>query len=203
MYYDEPHWLYRIYDGPKGKRLLYVGVTNSLPRRMSQHLRDKEWFPDDGRITFEMYDDRTSVLAAEEAAIRKERPLYNVQHNIRVEVSIKADIELTGNGLFAMIVMGLGVALLLKWGADAYAVRRERTLAERQGIEHESPKVACPFTENPPGTAAKLFWTMLALASTPPPPPVVADDPESLAALERWQKNMAPVASIWAKAAAS
>ncbi len=203
MYEDGPQWLYRIYDGPKGKRLLYVGVTSSLPRRMSQHLRDKEWFPADGRITFEMYDDRASVLAAEEAAITKERPLYNVQHNIRVEVSIRAEVELTGNALFAMLAMGLGVALLLKWGSDVYAVRRERELAERQGIEHESPNVACPFTENPPGTAAKLFWTMLALAASPPPPPIVPGDAESYAVFDSWQKSMAPVAAIWAKASAN
>jgi predicted GIY-YIG superfamily endonuclease len=203
MHEDGPQWLYRIYDSPKGKVLLYIGVTDSLSRRIGQHVRGKEWFPPDGRITFVMYAGRASVLAAEEAAIRRERPVHNIQHNIRIELAVRADFNLTGNGLFAMTAAVLGACLLLKWGSDAYAVRRVRVLAERQGIEHESPKVACPFTENPMSTPAKLFWTALLAASVPPPPRIVPGDPKSLEAFAAWQKAMAPVGAIWDKSAES
>lgn len=203
MYYDEPHWLYRIYDGPKGKRLLYIGVTNSLPRRISQHLRDKWWFPDDGRITFEMYDDRASVLAAEERAIRREKPLYNVQHNIRVEVSIKAEVNLSLNSAAAIVAAIAGVYLLAKWGSDVYAVRREHQLAERQGIEHELPKVTNPFTEQPPSTAATVFYSALAVACMPPPPIVRQGDPKSAEACLAWHKNMAALTAPMAAPSAA
>jgi len=196
--YDEPHWVYQIHGRFRFSRTLYIGETNSVPRRMSQHRRQKDWWPDDGRISWRQYPDRVSALAAEEAAIRRKQPVHNIKHNGRVEVSIEADVELSGNGLFAMTAMALGVFLMLKWGSDAYAVRRARTLALRQGIEQESPRVANPFTENPLGTPAKLFYTMLVMACAPPPPRIVPGDPESMAALDAWQKAMAPAAALWA-----
>jgi len=138
------------------------------------------------------------VLAAEARAIRRKHPVYNKQHNIRVEVS--AEVELSGNGIAAMLAMVFDSAMLVKWGADAYAVRRTHTLAERQGIEPESPKVSCPFTEERPGTLGKLFWTTLALAYAPPPPPIVLGDQESYAAFLVWQKEQKdPIATLWAQ----
>lgn len=74
---------------------------------------EKEWFPGEGRIVFELYDDRESVLRAEAAAIRKERPVYNVHHNtVEIEVSVKAKVNLGGSGLAAMLAAAFGLALL-------------------------------------------------------------------------------------------
>jgi hypothetical protein len=42
MFEDDPQVLYRIFEGRKAKALLYIGVTNSLPRRMGEHQADKE-----------------------------------------------------------------------------------------------------------------------------------------------------------------
>ena len=137
------------------------------------------------------------MLAAEARAIRRKHPVYNKQHNIRVEVS--AEVELSDNGAAATLAMVFGTAMLVKWGADAYAVRRTRTLAERQGIEQESPKVPCPFTEDRLGTLGKLFWTAMALSSAPPLPSIVPGDPESHTAFPAWQKSMDPITALWAR----
>jgi hypothetical protein len=197
MHDDDPQWLYEIRGRFWFSRPLWIGVTNSVPRRMGEHQRDKDWFAESRRISYKPFPDRPTVLTAEARAIRRKHPVYNKQHNTRVEVS--AEVELSGNGVAAMLAMVFGAAMLVKWGSDVYAVRRTRTLAELQGIEQESPKVPCPFTEERPGTLGKLFWTTMALAYAPPPPPIVLDDPESHAAFLAWQKSMDPIAVLWAR----
>ena len=194
---DDPQWLYEIRGRFWFSRPLWIGVTNSVPRRLGEHQRDKDWFADSRRISYKPFPDRPTVLAAEARTIRRKHPVYNKQHNIRVEVS--AEVELSGNGVAAMLTMVFGAAMLVKWGADAYAVRRTRTLAERQGIEQESPKVPCPFTEDRLGTLGKLFWTAVALSSAPPPPSIAPGDPESHTAYLAWQKSTDPIAALWAR----
>ncbi len=63
-------------------------------------------------------------------------------------------------------------------------MRRARVLAERQGIEHKSPKVACLFDGKPLGAAAQLFCGMAALAVSPPPPLVLPGNAESIEAFK-------------------
>lgn len=80
----EPHWLYRWYDAQEN--LLYVGISNDPERRMREHLDDprKPWTREPG-VQFEVepepYPTRTAVLAAEERAIWREAPIWNVVHN--------------------------------------------------------------------------------------------------------------------------
>lgn len=76
---SRPHALYRFYD--THDRLLYIGITVSLPTRLTDHRDDKPWWRDVARMTVEHFADRESVLAAEKAAIVTERPLHNVHHN--------------------------------------------------------------------------------------------------------------------------
>ena len=83
---NEPHWLYRWFDA--NENLLYVGISNDPERRMREHLDDprKPWAREPG-VQFEVepepYPTRTAVLEAEERAIWREGPLYNVVHNGR------------------------------------------------------------------------------------------------------------------------
>lgn len=71
--------LYRWYgfDG----ELLYVGITNNLLRRTSQHFDSKAWMHEAATATIEHFATRDEALAAEKDAIRRERPRYNIQHN--------------------------------------------------------------------------------------------------------------------------
>lgn len=70
--------LYRFYND--GGQLLYVGITNDPPRRMTEHSQDKAWWPQVRGMTVDWYPDRDAVLAAERRAIRIEHPLHNSQH---------------------------------------------------------------------------------------------------------------------------
>jgi predicted GIY-YIG superfamily endonuclease len=73
------HVLYRLRDSSGD--LLYVGVTNSIPARFAHHASRKPWWSEvaDCQVTF--YPDRTSLMQAEDAAIRSESPRYNIQKN--------------------------------------------------------------------------------------------------------------------------
>lgn len=71
--------LYRFYGA--GDELLYIGITNSIPRRLDQHSDSKPWYTEARRITVEHHPTRGDALAAEMAAIKAERPKYNIQHN--------------------------------------------------------------------------------------------------------------------------
>jgi len=83
--------LYRFYND--GGQLLYVGITNDPPRRMTQHSQDKKWWAQVRGMTVEWYPDRTSVLAAEKRAINVENPLHNVQHKPLIQASEELHLE--------------------------------------------------------------------------------------------------------------
>lgn len=74
-----PHVLYRFWDA-KGE-LLYIGITLRLAGRIAAHRIEKEWWSSVSRITIEHHESRPSALEAEAAAIRAERPRWNVIHN--------------------------------------------------------------------------------------------------------------------------
>lgn len=82
--------LYRIiawnpHDRLRSKWLGYLGETGRMPvERLLEHLRaDYPW--GDTIVAIEVDDrvwpDKAAVLAAEEAAVRAERPLYNDEYN--------------------------------------------------------------------------------------------------------------------------
>src|SRR6516165_3941747 len=205
MFDDDPQVLYWIYAGRKGRALLYIGVTNSLPRRVAEHQADKEWFPDTGRIAFQTYPNRKAVLAAEKKAIRSEHPLHNVTHNpVRIEAGVAAEVELTGNGIAVMVMGAAGLLMLGKWAGDALASWRVRNLAAREGLDIELPKVRNPFIEEPPTLLQKVFYGSMFLAAAPPPPAIVPGDPESYESFEAWrEKNEQLLASFMAPQAPS
>jgi predicted GIY-YIG superfamily endonuclease len=79
---------YTLYRFWSGTTLLYVGISNCLPRRMTEHngfgtygAPVKDWWTQATQVTLEHYADKTAVRQAEEAAIRTEHPVYNIQHN--------------------------------------------------------------------------------------------------------------------------
>ena len=71
--------LYRFFDADGA--LLYIGITNCLPRRFERHEGEKPWFAHVARVTVEHHPDRDAALVAERIAIQQEKPRYNVVHN--------------------------------------------------------------------------------------------------------------------------
>ena len=67
--------MYRYYDA-KGV-LLYVGITGAGDKRRSDHALRARWWPLVHRATFAHFKTRAAALASEDAAIRREHPLYN------------------------------------------------------------------------------------------------------------------------------
>ena len=80
------HDIYRMRD--LSGRLLYIGVTNGGLRRFMEHAKDKTWWREVAQIDVEhVHCSRPVIEAIEREAIRTERPLYNVTHNVgRVEL---------------------------------------------------------------------------------------------------------------------
>jgi hypothetical protein len=71
--------LYRICG--EADLLLYIGITKSVPIRWNGHSIKQPWWNELRSLTVEFYDSREEAEAAEEAAIRTERPKYNKRHN--------------------------------------------------------------------------------------------------------------------------
>jgi predicted DNA-binding transcriptional regulator AlpA len=69
--------LYRHFD--KTGRLLYVGVSLSAMRRLSEHSGNSAWAASIARVTIEHFQTREQALDAERLAVRAERPLYNIR----------------------------------------------------------------------------------------------------------------------------
>jgi predicted GIY-YIG superfamily endonuclease len=72
--------LYRHFDAEK--RLLYVGISLSASRRLSQHMRDSKWARAITSIEIEHFETRSQAVEAERRAILAEKPLWNVLHNL-------------------------------------------------------------------------------------------------------------------------
>lgn len=77
---EVPHALYRFFDA--AGQLLYVGLTVDPGSRWKNHSKRKTWWYDVANSTMEWFPSRKAVEAAEILAIRNERPLHNVLHNI-------------------------------------------------------------------------------------------------------------------------
>lgn len=68
--------LYRMFDA--GGDLLYVGISRNLIERWRSHRREAAWWHDVETIAYEWHADRYRAEVAEKAAIRTERPLFNI-----------------------------------------------------------------------------------------------------------------------------
>lgn len=69
------HVVYRLRDDEGA--LLYVGITNDIRRRFSQHQKDSKWWSQVVACQVEFHPTRDAAADAEYEAIRDEFPLYN------------------------------------------------------------------------------------------------------------------------------
>lgn len=77
---DGPTALYRFFDA--ADRLLYVGITVDIGVRWKHHGKGKAWWSEVVRATVAHYPNRDAALAAEKAAIKAEKPIWNIVHNL-------------------------------------------------------------------------------------------------------------------------
>jgi hypothetical protein len=173
--YEQPTWLYRIWDRDRTV-LLYIGISCSWTRRMAEHIADKPWFPVEGAVDFEYYADRVTAREAEATAIRDEHPVHNIQHNrVRITVEIEAEVpEFSPGNIFATAAMVSGGLLLTKWAADFLANWWVQRQGAKQGLQVQVPPVVNPFTRDPLSPTAKFFYLMLAATANAQDNPEIA-----------------------------
>lgn len=70
--------LYRHFDAEG--TLLYVGISLSAVKRLSEHMRGSAWSKSIAKVEISTFPDKKSARQAELAAIETEKPLFNVAH---------------------------------------------------------------------------------------------------------------------------
>ena len=75
---DRETELYRHYD--KEGDLLYVGIAYATVHRLAAHRYGSGWFRDIEIVTIERFHSRAQAMEAEAAAIKDEKPRFNVIH---------------------------------------------------------------------------------------------------------------------------
>lgn len=75
--------LYRWWDD--ADVLLYIGIADRIGSRTKDHAKGSTWMEFAVRSSVERFPRRSTALAAEESAIKAERPIFNDQHNRTAE----------------------------------------------------------------------------------------------------------------------
>jgi len=78
--------LYRAFD--PSHTLLYVGISLNAMKRLSSHKRSSGWYFKCVTLTLEHFETRIKALKAEQIAIKKEKPLYNIQGNNEIPAKV-------------------------------------------------------------------------------------------------------------------
>ena len=81
--------LYSIYD--ENNQPLYIGKSMHGNQRIKNHAREKEWWPEVKLIVVEHFHCGERLAFAEELAIRRETPKYNIQYNSSKAIETSMD----------------------------------------------------------------------------------------------------------------
>ena len=136
--------LYRCFNS-KG-RLLYVGISISAARRLSDHEKKKSWFSQICRIEVERFRSREKALAAERKAIKTEKPIHNIilQPTTETIVVKSHDLMIPKRGDLTRFFIACGsvggkmsAAALGKQGLSARAKRGWQTRKSRKAARRE------------------------------------------------------------------
>lgn len=117
--------LYRHFD--KRGRLLYVGISASAVQRLARHKITSEWFSAIAFVKIERFSTRAAAQQAEAAAIPKERPRYDIVHNLTDPIELPLPARKPKLDARAM-----KIALRME---DDCSVLRAETAAEYLGID--------------------------------------------------------------------
>jgi hypothetical protein len=83
--------LYRHFD--KDGVLLYVGISICVVSRLYTHSHNSRWFNEITRIDIDKHETREDAEKAEEEAIKKERPKYNVMHARKTGITPRSRLQ--------------------------------------------------------------------------------------------------------------
>lgn len=79
--------LYHVFG--EADLLLYIGISKDFGRRWKEHAKKQPWWDEKRRLTVDgWYDFRPEAEAAEETAIKAERPKYNKRHAVRTPAEV-------------------------------------------------------------------------------------------------------------------
>ncbi len=165
---EQLHALYRYRGDRRRQPPLYIGQTNSPMRRTGEHWRSKAWITETARIDVEWFP-ADEIDEAERQAIRREHPLYNVQHNGgRLRIEVAAEVTLpppSPESLAAMLAAVLAGCMAAVWVFDSLANWNVKRRAERAGLPVEVPPARNLFTQDPPHWSAQLLESLMRIAA--------------------------------------
>jgi predicted GIY-YIG superfamily endonuclease len=165
---DQLHALYRYRGDGKRQPPLYIGRTNNPIRRTEEHRRSKPWITETVRIDVERFS-ADAIAEAERQAIRREQPIYNIQHNDgRLRVGITAEVTLSPpspESIAAMLAMILVAGMAAVWAFDFLANWNVKRRAERAGQQVELPPPRNLFTQDPQHWSARRLQSLVTLAA--------------------------------------
>lgn len=130
--------LYRHFDA--NGQLLYVGISLSALKRLSQHNSQSRWADQIANVTIETFPTRDSALAAEREAIISERPIHNraLNPNVMTLPKVPEDFDLSGfeddgeSGLVVLAGLILDAeddAVAVSFGSDGFSTMRTSQLS--------------------------------------------------------------------------
>lgn len=70
-----------MYKAFKEEELLYVGITNNLPRRFHQHEKFSAWYKEFNYVEINWFPTRRDAAVHEKIMIIAFEPRYNLVHN--------------------------------------------------------------------------------------------------------------------------
>lgn len=127
---NQKTFLYRHYD--VDRLLLYIGISSSSTGRTSNHLRSATWSERIAIIRVEPFNSRRTAAQEENAAIQKEKPLYNNVRRVNVS-AFKAYALVKKNA------KNLGLSIL------KYCAKKKLNYASVMGWKYRSGQYSIPI----------------------------------------------------------
>lgn len=163
---EQLHALYTWRGQGKRQPPLYIGRTNNPMRRIEEHRRSKPWITEAERIDLEWFS-ADAIAEAEREAIRREQPIYNIQHN-RLRIEVTAEVTLSPpspESIAAMLAAILASGMAAVWAFDFLANWNVKRRAERAGRQVELPPPRNLFTQDPQHWSARLLQSLATIAA--------------------------------------
>ena len=131
--------LYRYFDAEG--RLLYVGITTAGIRRARGHVDHSAWWLRAASATFEHFSNLEAALAAEDAAIKAEKPLFNIRGTGTAIVRSRTRTRANGAGsVYRLSAPGHKrpwvAAVVIGW-KDGRPIRRSKFATTELGAQIE------------------------------------------------------------------